>query len=423
MCVNNLKKKILLSILGFLIFTCILADAFALQTSNVIQAAGTIKYRPIVIVAKDGSGNFTDIRSALDAWFEDALIYVKAGVYEENALDIPSGCHITGEEGTQVINSDDAIDTFRAWGTSDNWLSNIVLENFYIKGGRNAIFFSRVDSCTIRNVEVDSAAQGILFERSSNNLFENLYVHDSYSGFGLAVNGGSYNKIINCTVTRTARHSNIYIGTMPDTDSVGNEITDTTVTEAGVSTQSVGANGIYFADDWGVENRLGKCIRCTAENNWGSGFKLNPARDFTFEDCTARGNNLNQFAIATQFDQVATQNVTLRRCLAEGGGQAGFWVCSLNPTDPNVTFVKEVTFENCSAINNDENGWLISTYSSFIHVYRPKAQDNGAYGFWITNYVSDVDIHYYAQDLTGNTLGEFNVEAGAQRVTLEELTP
>ena len=171
-------------------------------------------------VAADGSGEYTDIQSALDALHSaGGAVYIKDGTYTiTSAITIPSSniAMIGAGKATKITTSSDIV------MISADTLSGLLIKNLFISGAgvsnqlNRGIYFDTVTNSKIENCWVENCgSQGITLDANSDNnditgnqcsdisstgiaisdnsLYNNIIGNHCYSNvFGISTSGSSY---------------------------------------------------------------------------------------------------------------------------------------------------------------------------------------------------------------------------------------
>ncbi|XWS58141.1 hypothetical protein CRYUN_Cryun08bG0009100 [Craigia yunnanensis] len=145
-----------------------------------LMAATPSRIKADIVVAKDGSGNFTTIKAAMNGIPLNAakpfVIYIKEGVYEEN-LEFSYGMTNValigdGKEKTQItgsLNNADGVPTFRTATVAVNG-DNFFAKNIGFENSAGAAKFQAVALMVISDFAV-------LYNCSMDGYQDTLYVH------------------------------------------------------------------------------------------------------------------------------------------------------------------------------------------------------------------------------------------------------
>lgn len=185
-----------------------------LESSIVIGSYGSVYYDPdqmdsvSLIVALDGSGNFTDIQDAIDAVPPNTLghITVRSGTYILNpqyhwpfkSIILKSNIVLRGEGIDQTIiksfpDKQPVGSSIRATTIASGTIESVWIEDLTIiqngspdNRGNGAIKLGGCTNVTIRNIKVTDVTGEALQFSGNDNLVENCIFNRSWTGIGIA---------------------------------------------------------------------------------------------------------------------------------------------------------------------------------------------------------------------------------------------
>ncbi|XP_022720128.1 putative pectinesterase/pectinesterase inhibitor 28 [Durio zibethinus] len=145
-----------------------------------LMAATPSRIKPDIVVAKDGSGDFTTIKAAMGRIPLNAVkpfvIYIKEGVYEENLEFVYSMVNVAligdGKEKTRItgrLNNADGVPTFRTATVAVNG-DNFFAKNIGFENSAGAAKFQAVALMVISDFSV-------FYNCSMDGYQDTLYVH------------------------------------------------------------------------------------------------------------------------------------------------------------------------------------------------------------------------------------------------------
>ena len=204
---------------------------------------------PYLIVAKDGSGDYTDIQTAIDALpSTGGAILIKVGTYQiSTALTIKiDNVKLEGVGKGTIIQPTAAISVFDIQTSAGGVVNNAILKNFYIDG--NSI-----------------GTTGISI-KGTESIISNCWIED-INGAGISNQQGTNNKIINNFLKNNSGGG---IETSADVDNIRVLSNDIENCANGLLIQetadSIISNNIIKEGD-GSGIRLNSCTDCIVSNN------------------------------------------------------------------------------------------------------------------------------------------------------------
>lgn len=157
---------------------------------------------------------------------------------------------------------------------------------------------------------------------------------------------------------------------------------------------------------------------CSVTNFYGHGIEVKVSRNVVVEGCTATVNGDDGVSVSDiHFESAYTENVVVRDCVAEANADSGFEV----DDGP-----KYVTVENCRARNN-RDGFVVHTHGTHAAPAAPQhvifrnctALNNDAQGFRCGDHDSDDPRRYRFESVTavGNEDSAFALEPAGNAVS------
>jgi hypothetical protein len=242
------KKLLNLITLTFIFSLGVLQVYSTLSSTISISSYGSIKQAYHFVVALDGSGDFTDIQSAIDAVPASAngIIEIKEGLYDLNpnlkypykSIVVKSNLIIRGAGIDRTIirsfpTKQQPGSSTRAMSiTSQGDIENLVIEDLTViqNGSPDNLGWSCIDlrggsntNVVIRNVKVtDVTGAGIAVPKFNNLVIENCIIENVWTG--IALNGGTNGLIKGNKILNTAGD-----GIFPQTTSSNVSVTDTII--------------------------------------------------------------------------------------------------------------------------------------------------------------------------------------------------
>lgn len=256
------NKKILNFITLTFIFSLSVLQVYASLYSTIgISSYGSINQTYHFVVALDGSGDFTDIQSAINAVpaSANAIIEIKEGLYDLNpnfkypykSIVVKSNLVIRGEGIDRTIirsfpTKQPPGSNIRAMSiTSQGDIENLVVEDLTViqNGSPDNLGWSCIDlrggsntNVTIRNVKVtDVTGAGIEAPKFDNLVIENCIIENVWTG--IALNGGTNGLVKGNKIVNTAGD-----GIFPQTTSNNLSVTDTLIEDNYL--ENIGDTGI-----------------------------------------------------------------------------------------------------------------------------------------------------------------------------------
>ncbi len=190
------------------------------------------------IVAADGSGDYTDIQSAINALpASGGAVYIREGTYTvSSSIAVPSNVALIGAgTATKIFLANGAnTDVITASG-----VHNVIIADLRIDGNKtnqteysHGIEFTNVENSRISGCWVEEIyGYGIYFVGSSNNVItSNTVRSNSYSGIAL---NSSNNNIVMGNTVRSNGLNGIYLGYSSNNVLTGNVFMNNSQTIAG----------------------------------------------------------------------------------------------------------------------------------------------------------------------------------------------
>ena len=179
-----------------------------------------------IVVAIDGSGDFTSIQQAIDYVLSGDTINISPGTYRENLVIAGKSVSLIGQGGAGSV----IIDGSRAGSVivyintkSDARLDGMTIQNGVssLRDGGGGINFTNssltVTNCTIKNNSSPEYGGGIICDEASSPQIINCTITENFariSGGGISCNSSSPT-VTDCTITNnfTTGELNTYYGT------------------------------------------------------------------------------------------------------------------------------------------------------------------------------------------------------------------
>lgn len=324
------------------------------------------------IVAQDGSGNFTDIQSALNAAQPGDTVYIRAGVYE-----VPGGLELNtpnvtvsgypGDATPQIVAPNGA-DGPHAVFTFDIDADGSTIRNLDMSGGREYVV--KLDTA----LEYDDRSFGHTGQAASNITIENCRLHDSGRDVIKVTPNCDNVKILNNEIFGSGR-----AGTTDDYPANNAEGIDVVngdnIVISGNHIHHTATSGAYVkggSKDALIENNLIEHTGLSTANvpNSGAGISLGYETDAEFYDDDNTGfvgafnatvrNNIVRDTMDSGIQMVAAHDAVIEgNTIINAGGEGGEstrWylggisaypqVTYTGPTDTVVSQVKNPTIIN-----------------------------------------------------------------------------
>lgn len=274
--------KIRIFIFWLLLFTTIAANAAELPSDN---------YSRTIVVAQDGSSDFTTVNEALKKLKGDSeekvRIYVKDGIYKEKILMNYTLNNVTIEgeskDGTIITNGDYA--QLNNMGTSGSYTlridgNNITLKNLTIENsagpvGQAVALHTTGDRIQVRNCNI-LGNQDTLYAsgRNARNLFEDCYIEGTVD----FIFGAATALFRNCHL-HAKSDSYITAASTAKDNPVGYVFYKCKVTAAPeVKNVHLGRTWRPYASTFFIECELPEAINPKGWHNWGNTDNENTAR-------------------------------------------------------------------------------------------------------------------------------------------------
>lgn len=277
---KTLEAKRSLSLMLILLFSLCILRVGAAFSPAVISSYGSIRQVYRYVVALDGSGDFTDVQSAINAVPAGAkgIIEIKEGIYDLNpkmkypykSIIVKSNLTIRGAGIDETIirsfpSKQPPGSKVRAPTIlSQTDIENLVIEDLTViqNGSPDNLGWSCIDlrggvniNITIRNVKVtDVTGAGILVSKFANLRIENCIIEEVWTG--IALNGGTKGLVKGNRIVNTAGD-----GIFPQTLSAGPPVTDTIIEDNYL--ENIGDTGIDITS----RSNVAPHERITAQRN------------------------------------------------------------------------------------------------------------------------------------------------------------
>lgn len=368
-------------------------------TQNRPQPANSFSAQKI-IVAADGSGDFSTVREALSNAATGARLFIRPGVYRESIL-LDKMVEIVGDGGAvEEIIVESIHSSCIVMETEQAIVCNLTLR------GRGANFgkaFFAVDvprgELTLENCDITSDSLSCIAIHGSwaDPLIKNCRVHDGADS-GVYIFDNARGQIEKCDVYQNA-NANVAI-----TSGANPSIKNCRIFEGGnggvVAWQNGAAGEIENCEIFnhrlaniGVSDSANPTFRsCKIFGGRDSGVFIHQSGYGTFEDCAVHDNQKAEVVI------IEKSNSTLRRCAIYNGANSGIFVDT----------AAQAAIESCNIYDNSDAGISIHG-ESVAAVRRCNIHRNGKVAVKVKG-GSAATVENC--DLRGNRVATWESEAG-----------
>ncbi len=267
---NRIKKLAI-------IITILISAELAFSISTSAEQTDIPKNQKLIIVDKNGNGDYTNIQEAIDNAIEDSTIYVKTGEYPE-IININKEIILIGENKDDTIIN--PISTKNKYAVRLGALG-VTLKGFSITNGALGLYAQaiRISSPTteINDCNIYDTPVGIAIW-TSNNIIENCRFWECEDE-GIALIGTSYSECNNNKITNCIFHNNC--DGIELQRSSYNIIMDCEFYD---NTHS-GIDAIVASND---ENKI---VNCKIYNNEVNGIFLSSSSNNSITNCVISNNN------------------------------------------------------------------------------------------------------------------------------------
>ena len=323
------------------------------------------------IVAADGSGDYTDIQSAINALpASGGVVYIREGTYTVSSSIAIISSNVT------LVGAGAATKIFLANGAnvdviSATWGQNIVIANLCIDGNKanqtaasSGIKFTNVENSRISGCRIEKSKDcGVYLDSSSRNVITNSTV-ESGGNLGIYLSSSNNNTVMGNTIESNSSDGIFCSGSNNNTV-MGNTI------------KSNSSDGIFCN---GANNNT--ITGNTSESNGGSGIQLYSSSNNSVTGNTIKSNGSYGIMIASSNNNVVVGNVVMNNSKSVAGAYDGIYIST---SDYNV-----ITSNRCT---DDQ---LVKTQGYGINIF------NGTCDFNLVD----------GNVLVGNLIGSRNDASG-----------
>jgi len=371
------------------------------------------------IVAADGSGDYTDIQSAINALpASGGVVYIREGTYTVSSSIAIISSNVT------LVGAGAATKIFLANGAnvdviSATWGQNIVIANLCIDGNKanqtaasSGIKFTNVENSRISGCRIEKSKDcGVYLDSSSRNVITNSTV-ESGGNLGIYLSSSNNNTVMGNTIESNSDDGiHLYSGSNNNTV-MGNTIESNSSdgifcsgsnnnTVMGNTIESNSGIGIYLYSGSNNNTVMGNTIK----SNSSDGIFCNGANNNTITGNTSESNGGSGIQLYSSSNNSVTGNTI------KSNGSYGIMIASSN----NNVVVGNVVMNNSKSVAGAYDGIYIST-SDYNVITSNRCTDDQlvktqGYGINIFNGTCDFNL-VDGNVLVGNLIGSRNDASG-----------